>query len=657
MDGCFRKREFSFYPVYLSIDFSPMKALYTLLVILTTGIGVACAQSTAYPNDRSVLDSTIQPFYHGVASGDPLTDRVIIWTRVTTDSVSVPVKWRVATDTAMKNLVAQGTATADTSRDYTVKVDVTGLQPNTYYYYEFEALGRLSQRGRTKTMPVGNVSSLRLALVSCSNYSFGFFNAYDAIKNRNDLDYILHVGDYIYEDGYKTDGVDTLRRRTFPEYDAYDLTSYRLRYAWYRIDPSTRNLHQQFPFVVLWDDHEFANDCFADTADNHNPVTQGTWAKRKANAIRVFKEWIPMREDTSRTNVINFTQTAGNLADIIYTEDRIERSQFNNFDQGVNMSLATDPLAYDTPNRTMHGFRQMEWMSEQLKKSTAKWKILANQVVFASYFYKLPILGGLPAHQISGWDANPLDRKKIIDTVNAYDIKNMVVLSGDIHVAMAFDIPGGVTPYNPSTGAGSVGVEFVCDAISEGDVLPNAESFMYSNNSHLRYIKLKSQGYCIVDVTPNSVCCDYWEMDSVRSSNTRQTLLKTLCTIQNENHLKEYQGPTFTPRTFPPLIPYNPRNNGVSVGVKNNQKVVEVMSLYPNPASDYVRFQYFMKNMDNLKVDIYDMLGRLVQTDDFGIRTKGLNEDVVYVRNLSAGEYTILFRTATESSARKIIKY
>ena len=151
--------------------------------------------ATTYPNDRSILDSTIQPFYHGVASGDPLPDRVIIWTRVTTNTPSVTVKWKVASDTAMQNIIAQGTTTTDTSKDYTVHIDVTGLQPNTYYYYEFEALGRLSQRGRTKTIPVGNVDNFRIGVVNCANYSFGYFNAYDAIRKRNDVDMIIHLGD------------------------------------------------------------------------------------------------------------------------------------------------------------------------------------------------------------------------------------------------------------------------------------------------------------------------------------------------------------------------------------------------------------------------------------------------------------------------------
>ncbi len=632
-----------------------LSRLFYLFFTLWLSTGQVYA-STSYPNDRSDLDSTIQPFYHGVASGDPLNDRVIIWTRVTTDSSSVEVKWRVATDTAMQNILANGLLTTDASRDYTVKVDVTGLQPGINYYYEFEAMGRLSQRGRTKTLPAGNVSSLRIGFVGCSNYEFGYFNAYSILKNRNDVDLIIHYGDYIYEYGHKGGGVDTINRRTFPEYDAYDLTSYRQRYAWYRLDPSLRNLHQQYPMVVIWDDHEFANDAFADTSENHRPASQGTWAARKANAIKVFKEWIPMREDTSRTNIINFTQSVGNLADIIYTEDRIQRSVFNTDSQFINMMLiGQDPLLYDTPDRTMHGKRQMEWMANQIKTSNAKWKILANQVVFSSYFYKG--IGGFPFHQVQGWDANPLDRKKIIDTINQYNIKNVVVLSGDIHVAMAFDIPGGVVPYDPTTGAGSAAVEFVADNVVEGDVLPNAEAYMYSNNLNLRYIKLKSQGYCVIDITPNSVCCDYWETDSVSTANTHQNFLSTWCTVQGENHLKAYQGPAFTPRSFPSLAPYNPRNSGLPVGVRTLQKAVELMSMYPNPSNSYVRFQYFMKATDQLFIEVYDTQGRLMQKEDFGLRQKGLNEDILYIKNLPSAEYLVIFKTTDGTTARKLLKY
>jgi alkaline phosphatase D len=467
-------------------------------------------KATDYPNDRSVLDSTIQPFYHGVASGDPLTDRVIIWTRVTTDTASLQVKWRVARDTMMQNIVAQGVFTTDASRDYTVKVDVTGLQPDTYYYYEFEALGRYSQRGRTKTTPVGNVANYRIAVANCSNYSFGYFNAYDAIRKRNDVDFVIHLGDYIYEDGVRRgpNAIDTLKRRTFPEYDAYDLVSYRQRYAWYRLDPSLRELHQQFPMVVIWDDHEFANDAFADTSAYHYPATQGTWAARKETAIRVYKEWIPMREDASRTNVINWTQKIGNLADIYYADNRTGKIDVNTPQQGLDLITNIDNLSFDTPDKPMFGNTQLDLITNQLKTTSSTWKIFASQVVFSSFVYKQTILGlSFPWHSAAGWDIYPLERKQILDTINQYNIKNMVVLSGDIHVAMAFDIPNGVTPYNPSTGEGSVGVEFVGDNVVNGGLFGGMQTYMYTNNPNLKYVNPNSTWIFCVGYNANLCLC------------------------------------------------------------------------------------------------------------------------------------------------------
>ena len=636
-----------------------MKTLYLILSFCFVSVFITNSFATDYPNDRSILDSTIQPFYHGVASGDPLPDRVIIWTRVTTDVPTVTVKWKVATDTAMKNIVAQGVTTTDTTKDYTVKIDVTGLQPNTYYYYEFEALGRFSQRGRTKTIPTGNVDNFRIAVVNCSNYSFGYFNAYDALRTRNDVDMVIHLGDYIYEDGVRLgpSAIDTIHRRTFPEYAAFDLVSYRQRYAWYHLDPSLREAHRQFPWVNIWDDHEFANDAVADTSPYHNPKTQGSWAVRKANAIRVYKEWIPMREDTSRSNIINWEQKIGNLADIIYTEDRIMKKDVTSDSQRLQLITQTPNLQYDRPDKPMHGPRQMEWITSCLKNTSAIWKILANQVVFSEFVYKQTILGfPFPWHSAAGWDIYPLERKMITDTIMAHNIKNMVVLSGDIHIAMVFDIPSGVVPYNPSTGAGTAGVEFVGDNVVNGGLFGGMQNYMYVNNPHLRYVNPNSTGYFVLDLTAGAACADYWQTDLSGLISPKLTLLGTWCTKVNENHLVLYPGPTYTTRTFADLVPAYPRENIVNTAVKYNQNEVELMSVYPNPTHNYLRFQYFMKNQDNLLVTVYDLQGNIIKKVDFGMQSAGLHHEGLPIMDLAAGQYLLSFDTNVGSVTRKFIK-
>ncbi|HOU47426.1 MAG TPA: PhoD-like phosphatase N-terminal domain-containing protein, partial [Chitinophagales bacterium] len=194
--------------------------------------------------ERSMLDTSLIPFYHGVASGDPLPDRVIIWTRVTPDVDGVVNgTWRVALDTNFTSIVQSGTFTADSSRDYCVKIDVSGLQPNTWYFYDFTALGRNSQTGRTKTAPVGGVDQLRFAFTSCSHYPNGYFNAYSRIRDRNDIDAILHLGDYIYE--YET-GTGSVRKDQKPSYEIIKLSDYRQRYSTHRLDPDCRRMHQQY---------------------------------------------------------------------------------------------------------------------------------------------------------------------------------------------------------------------------------------------------------------------------------------------------------------------------------------------------------------------------------------------------------------------------
>lgn len=603
-------------------------------------------------NNRLKMEEILAPFYHGVASGDPLSDRVIIWTRITTALPSVNVKWTVAEDTGFTKIVRSGILTTSNLKDYTVKIDVDGLLPDTYYYYEFEYDGKKSQIGRTKTLPVGDVENFRIALLSCSNYSFGYFNAYNIIKERNDVDLVLHVGDYIYEDGFHETGIDTMNRKPIPEYDAYDLASYRMRYSCYRLDPSLRNLHQQYPMVILWDDHEFANDAFSDTALRHNPITQGPWANRKRDAIQAFKEWIPMREDSERTNIINFEQNIGNLADIIYTENRIERVKFNDNNQILNLSIKKNSVLFDTPNRTMLGGRQLDWLCTNLKNSTARWKIIGNQVVFAPFMTQTPNLIW-PVHLLAGWDGNPLDRKRVIDTINANNISNIVVLSGDIHVAMAFDIPNGKEPYNGTTGKGSLGVEFVCDNVTKGDVFNNTPLKMYTLNPYLKYIKFDSQGFCIIDISKEKVCCDYWEADQFMKNNTHKNYLATYCTYNEKNHLVKQSAPVAVNRIFPSLVKYEPRSLTTNTIIPQNLKLIGIS---PNPGVSFVRFQYFMEKSTYLKVQIIDLQGKIMDEIDYGIRPDGINESSIDIYNLAKGEYLIRFITPEELVSQKIIK-
>ena len=247
---------------------------------------------------RLDINQVYAPFYHGVASGDPLQDRVIIWTRVTPDTSTtgnIQVDWKIALDTNFTQVINSGTTYTNDSVDYTVKVDVTGLQPGTWYYYEFNALGKNSLIGRTKTTPVGDVDSVRFAIVSGSHFEHGYYNAYEMITERNDIDAVLHLGDYIYEyaagGGYTTDTV----RKHEPENEILTLGDYRIRYSQYHLDPQLRGLHQQYPWITVWDDHETANNSWTGGAENHDSLTEGSWAAREAAGTRAYFEWMPIR--------------------------------------------------------------------------------------------------------------------------------------------------------------------------------------------------------------------------------------------------------------------------------------------------------------------------------------------------------------------------
>jgi alkaline phosphatase D len=280
-------------------------------------------------------------FLHGVASGDPLQDRVILWTRVTPARLhgAVAVHWRIAADRSLRSPIAAGTAVTDPQRDYTVKVDATGLEPSRSYYYGFRCEGVDSPLGRTRTLPAGAAAALRFASVSCSNYPYGYFNAYRRIAERHDLDFVLHLGDYIYEyplGSYANPALAGIRDVS-PAHEIVTLADYRLRHALYRTDPDLQELHRQHPMICVWDDHESANDAWREGAENHNPEQgEGEWQVRRAAAARAYHEYLPIR-----------TSPQGR-----------ERTQCIEEQRGSRLNGGPTPVVGDSMSRRRHlGFR------------------------------------------------------------------------------------------------------------------------------------------------------------------------------------------------------------------------------------------------------------------------------------------------------------
>lgn len=590
--------------------------------------------------ERSTVDTSLVPFYHGVASGDPTPNAVIIWTRVTPETAgTVNGTWRVALDTNFTSIVQSGTFSADSTRDYCVKIDVTGLQPDTWYFYEFTALGRNSLTGRTKTAPVGGINQLRFAFVSCSNYPAGFFNSYDRIRERNDIDAVLHLGDYIYE--YANNQFGSARGDQLPTYEILKLADYRQRYSSYRLDPSCRKLHQQFPFISVWDDHETANNSYTNGADNHTPATEGPWNLRKAAGQEASDEWMPRRlPEAGNTNKIWRKLSYGNLADVFMLDTRLyDRSL-----QGGNTN--------DT-NRHIIGNEQMQWLKTELINSTAKWKILGQQVM----------MGNLTPFGITvnndQWDGYNAERKKLYDIILNNNIQNVIVLTGDIHTAWAMDLPYNTAAYNANTGAGSVGVEFVCTSVTSA-ASPVALDPLYPLVSallpHIKYVDLFKKGYGILDLTDAKAQGNFYANKTIATKDTAQTYETGYYTLPGTRWLKKAtsQSVKIDPTHY--QAPENPRQNIVT-GIKNKSTDLIVLSAYPNPFIDRISIQFNTASNANLDLKLYDISGKLVKQMDLGYLTKGLYNKTILLDNLASGAYKLVLSNNYEIIERTIEKF
>jgi alkaline phosphatase D len=269
-------------------------------------------------------------FTHGVASGDPLADRVILWTRLIPGSgehSTINCQWQVAKDRAFKQIVNTGMASTNSERDYTVKIDAAGLSPNSPYFYRFLSDDQLaSPIGRTRTLPVGDIDQIRLGITSCSNYPQGYFNVYRHMA-QTDIDLVLHLGDYIYEyaEGVYSNEVatDKLGRKVEPTNEILSLEDYRMRYGLYRTDEDLQLVHARHPFVCVWDDHELANDSWKDGAENHS-ADEGDFQARMRSARQAYHEWMPIRTSSMGDQSAIFRSfKLGNLADLIMLDTRL----------------------------------------------------------------------------------------------------------------------------------------------------------------------------------------------------------------------------------------------------------------------------------------------------------------------------------------------
>ncbi|HEY5691922.1 MAG TPA: alkaline phosphatase D family protein [Cyclobacteriaceae bacterium] len=502
-----------------------------LLVLLTCAyLFLSCTRQTETIPDTyfdpisALYDQSLKPFYHGVASGDPLPDRVIIWTRVTPEEMnsSIPVLWELAEDSNFTSIYKSDTISANLLHDYTVNIDVDGLQPDHTYYYRFSALGKKSITGRTRTTPINAKEELKFAVVSCSNYEWGYFNAYAKIADQPDLNAVIHLGDYIYEHGVGGYGDTTIGRFNLPDHEIVTLQDYRTRYSQYRTDLGSRRVHQQHPFITIWDDHEVANNSYKEGAQNHQP-DEGDYEARKQAAKQAYYEWLPIRENRNLYRSISF----GPVADLIVLDERLQG-------RTKPVDSLSDPN-YNDESRHMLGTEQLQWFEQQLSESKATWKLIGNQVIFADLDLSL-VLPQMPRN-LDSWDGYPAEKKQIKNFIVDNRIRDVVFITGDTHASWAIEVATDVTnTYDPLTSKGAFAVEFGTPSISAAnsnernsdEKVKQSEIILMNTNPHIKYTNNRDHGYILLTLTPTSVKSDWYYVETLRKEGSSETKAKSM---------------------------------------------------------------------------------------------------------------------------------
>ncbi len=491
----------------------------------------------------SIAQVTNPVFRHGVASGDPLSDRVVIWTRVT--PLQTPgaenVSWTMSRNDRFTTIVAQGVVVTSATRDYTVKIDVQKLEPGTTYYYRFVSRGEQSVVGRTRTLPRNDVARVRLGVVSCSNLPQGYFNAYACLAARPDIDAVLHLGDYLYEyaNTQYGDGAP-LGRVPIPDKEMVALQDYRERHAQYKADPDSQAIHRQHPFITVWDDHEFTNNTWSGGAQNHNANEgEGEWTPRRAAAIQAYLEWMPIREEApALQGRIYRAFRFGNLATLLMLDTRLIGR-----DEQVNRK---DSAAIESVSRQLLGAEQEAWLAEQFVTSVrnkSTWSVLGQQVMFAP---QTPT--GAMSGNADSWDGYRGARTRVFDMIERAKVSNFAVLTGDVHSSWAFDVPRDpFAGYDKKTGKGSIGVEFAGTSVTSpsgvGREGQQQLDDLMAARPHLHYVDGRYRGYYVVDLTRERLQADYYAVATIEERSTKERFVAGFITESGRNHLVPASSP------------------------------------------------------------------------------------------------------------------
>ncbi|WP_405695614.1 alkaline phosphatase D family protein [Streptomyces sp. NBC_01185] len=547
-----------------------LSAAPTRRTVVKAAAATAVAGSVLTATSARAADGPV--FLHGVASGDPLPDGILLWTRVTPSAdalpgsglgADTPVAWEIAEDKDFSRIAARGTAVARAGSDHTVKADVRGLRPATAYWFRFSAApgaagggqSVLSPVGRTRTAPAAGapVAGIRFGVVSCANWEAGWFSPYRHLAARADLDAVLHLGDYIYEyasGSYPTQ--DTVVRPHAPLHEILTLADYRLRHATYKTDTDLQALHATHPVIAIWDDHEFANDAWSGGAENHTPGTEGAWADRVAAAKQAYFEWMPVRASTEGT--VYRRLSFGGLAELHLLDLRSFRSEQASVGDG----------AVDDPDRTVTGRAQLDWLKAGLASSDAAWKLVGTSVMISPVaFGSLPAhllaplaeLLGLPSEglavNVDQWDGYTDDRRELISHLRDNAVRDTVFLTGDIHMAWANDVPVKAATYPLSASAAT---EFVVTSVTSdnlddilrvapGTVSVIAATAVRAANRHVKWVDMDGHGYGVLDVTAERSQMDYYVVSDKTSRDATSSWVRSYRTRRGTQKVERAEAP------------------------------------------------------------------------------------------------------------------
>jgi alkaline phosphatase D len=527
-----------------------MKALFCAFLLFQ--VAVLAAQTISpqilHPDLLPNLEKSKYPFYHGVASGDPLPEAVILWTRVSPEvfkpeagslcaqipdlNETIEVIWQIALDSTFTQITSQGTYTTHPEVDYTVKIDAQGLQASTSYYYRFIALGHFSEIGKTRTSHQED-NMLRFAVVSCNNFQDGYFNAFRQLAYMDSIDAVLHLGDYIYEYGARQYCNKKVDRVHVPAHELRTLADYRTRFSQYRLDKDLQLAHQAHPFICIWDDHEVANNAYADGAKNHSDQREGAFCERKSVAQQAYYEWLPVRNDLHLYRSFQY----GSLAQITMLDERME---------GREAPAKNKAALTNTPNRSMLGETQLQWWKNKTQSTRAIWKIIGNQVLF-SELNSSPLLRSVLTN-FDAWDGYPQERKNILDFLKANEIKNTIIVTGDTHGSWSFKIP--VPGKKISKNQEIIAHEFATPSITSS----NSDEYVHPKivkglekvikhkiiNPYLQHMDARNHGFYTLTLTTSQATAQWYYVDTVLCRSDRmQKGPKTMIQAEPQNIIRD----------------------------------------------------------------------------------------------------------------------